>query len=176
MAAMNCWWNLQLKAGWSINMSVENMLIAAEAQARQVILEKQGELPPTWVLVDAQGQVEVEMTPWRDVFEKYMAEIFIRAKIKKHNVVAYSFLVEAWMANAPKGWEPGKDPPIRASQRPERKECVVACAVTKEKKHWAFWEIKRDPQGKAIALEPQHEHEKGAGAGWMSELLDPPKK
>jgi hypothetical protein len=152
-------------------MSIENMLIAAEAQARQVILEAQEELQPTWVLVNADNKVEIQMTPWRDDFEKFMAEIFIRAKIVKNGVVAYSFLVEAWMVDAPKGWDPEKDPPMRASQQPNRKECVVACAVTREKKRWLMWEIKRSSDGQALALEPKHINEVEKIEGWMSNLL-----
>jgi hypothetical protein len=152
-------------------MSIENMLIAAEAQARAVILEAQDELQPTWVLIDADNKVEIQMTPWRDEFEKFMAELFIRAKILKHGVVAYSFLVEAWMVDAPKGWDPEKDEPLRASQQPDRRECVVACAVTREEKRWLMWEIKRSREGKALALESKHIGEPERIEGWMSELL-----
>jgi hypothetical protein len=152
-------------------MSLDNLLIAAETQARDVILKRQRELPPTWVLINAKGETQIEITPWRDELEKQFVRIFIKGMIKRQKTVAYSFLVEAWMATAPKGWEPGVDPPIAASEQPNRQECVVACAVQGKEKHWILWTIKRNASGKAISLDRRPDEPERV-EGWMSEMLE----
>jgi hypothetical protein len=149
---------------------IETMLEAAKLQARTVIIDGGGALAPTWILVDAQGEIQIEMTPWEDDFEKMIAEMFIKLKMKRLKTVAYSFLVESWMAKMPIGWKPG-DPHVQPSERPDRSECVVAFATDGRDRRWAVMDIKRDAAGKATSLEPFQGPMDGI-EGWMAHMLD----
>jgi hypothetical protein len=149
---------------------IDTLMLALESMAREQILTNQDSLPPTWILINAKGESQIEMTPWNDDLEKAIAEVFIKIKMLKQQTKSYAFATEAWMAMAPPGWDPESSEPLRASNHPDKKECVVMFATDGQEKRWLFWEIERDDRGKALRLEPNRQ-DGWTAEGWMGNLL-----
>jgi len=98
--------------------------------------------------------------------------VFLRAKMREWNTVAYSIVVEAWAAQQPKDWKIGDDPGPRPAQRPERKEVVIAIASDGTEVVSRTWEIVRDWHERVIGLEQIEHPDYGVMQGWMAELLN----
>jgi hypothetical protein len=145
---------------------VETMLEAGKLQAKAAIIEGGGTLPPTWILVNDKGDIQIEATPWTDEFEKLLAKVYIRAHMLRQRTTAYAFLAESWRTK----WDPGKAPPL-VSNLKDRIECVMLFATDGKTKKWAALDIKRSPEGQAIALEPLKDSIDAAD-GWMVRMLE----
>lgn len=106
-------------------MTLDELIFAAEAQAKAVLLGTKDELAPSWLL-DAPNQPTVVLTPWNGDMEKMLARAFIRQKLKDLGAKAYSVAMEAWAVSLPSGARPIID---RPSQDPRRVECVTIMAT-----------------------------------------------
>jgi hypothetical protein len=149
---------------------LECLMGLAEKHARKVVLELQQEILPTWSTWDQNGKLEVFATPWQNDFEKHAAELFVRLKMIEQGTAVYSFINEAWATTQPTGWKPG-DPFVRPMEDlSNRREMVIAIASTVREKIHRAWQIKRDSEGKAIALEL--ETDTRHVSGWIASLLD----
>jgi hypothetical protein len=150
----------------------DSLLDLAEQQARMVLLELKQELMASWVMLGADHKFEIIATPWKNDLEKELSHKMLRAFVRKKQIVAYSFLSEAWVAIAPAGWSPGQ--PMAEAERPmqraDRKEVVLAFASDGATKEWRVWEIIRDWQEQIITLASRPLPE-ASPAGWVTELL-----
>jgi hypothetical protein len=114
--------------------------------------------------------MDIVGTPWGSDEQKAHIVERMRRKMRQDKIAAYSLVVEAWAAVAPRGWEPGK-PIVRPSERVDRYEVVVACASTGQEPEWRQWKMRRDWLDRVVELEPEEMQGKSAG-GWMGSLLD----
>jgi hypothetical protein len=139
---------------------LDALIEVAGQHARMVLLDlKMRSLAPSWVLVSADGQLDIVATPWGDDQEKERYARGLRAVMREKRTLAYSFLTEAWTAILEKD-EYDKDTGRphdgieRASQRQNRQECVIACACSAEESRWKQWRIVREATTeRIIALE-----------------------
>jgi hypothetical protein len=139
----------------------------AEKQARTVLVDMQHSLMPTWVLIDAKNRISVIGTPWQNDMEKEFYGKSLRQEMRKRKVVAYSFVTEAWKATVPPDADLTK---VRASERPDKQEVVMALASDGQDQEWRTWEIKRDWHERVtdLVLLPEMP---GTPEGWMCEML-----
>lgn len=152
--------------------SVDALISLAEQQARNVLLVLHQPLMPTWVIIDKHGRPHICGTPWENDREKYLAGLAMKLQMRKLGAKAYSFITEAWCAQAPKDWDP--DTPLpekdRAMNQPDRLEVVIAFATDGDQCEWRRWTIRRNWNEQIICLEPaQDNFEKPEG--WIAELL-----
>lgn len=146
--------------------NLESMVTMAGTFAHLIILQMKQELMPTWVLISASGQSDILATPWRNDAEKEYAKVFMREQIKQRNAIAYSFVVETWLATYDK---PDDYEKVRPKDRVDRKEAVMALASNGTETLWRTWLIHRDWNEQIIALEEQPEI--AEPFGWMADLL-----
>lgn len=106
-------------------MTLDELMFAAETQAKLILLGTKEQLEPSWLL-DAPNEPTVVITPWSGDIEKMLARAFVRQKLKDLGAKAYSIAMEAWMVSLPKGARPILD---RPSQDPRRIECVMIVAT-----------------------------------------------
>jgi hypothetical protein len=137
-----------------------------------VLLQLKQDLMPSWVMFTRDHKVEIIATPWRNDLEKRLSERSLRDLVRKKQIVAYSFLSEAWLATAPTDWSPDKPLPEaeRPAQRADRTEGVIAFASDGTIKEWRVWEIIRDWEEQIITLR-QRPLREGVPSGWVTELL-----
>jgi hypothetical protein len=141
----------------------------AGEHARIVMIGLQQELMPQWVLINDKGGMDIVGTPWRDDLQKDVIAEIMRQRMHDDNIQAYSVVVEAWAAQAPKGWKAG-DPHIPSSEHPDRREVVIAFATDGQQVEWRQWATKRDQTGEVIALEPT-DFDGAQASSWMTGLL-----
>jgi hypothetical protein len=141
----------------------------AGEHARTVLVELGQDMMPCWLMIDRKGKAHIQGTPWRNQMEKDAMAAMMRLEMRKLGVVAYSLVVEAWTAHAPKGWKEG-EPHIPSSEHPDRKEVVIAFATDGEQIEWRQWETKRDQTGKVIVLE-RTDFDGVQATSWMTGLL-----
>jgi hypothetical protein len=138
--------------------------------ARNVLIRLRQPIMPQWVMVNDAGHVNVVGTPWRDDEEKMIVGRGLRKFMREHRIKAYSVVVEAWAAMAPKGWKPG-DPHQPNWMNPERREVVIAMATDGKAIEWRQWAVQRDYEDKVRALEPMALPEGRTARTWMTKLL-----
>ena len=144
----------------------------AGEHARNVLVELQQNLMPSWVLIDKSGAFHIEATPWKNQVEKDLARVFMRQQMRQLGVRAYSLVVEAWAAVAPEGWKPG-DPHLPSSQHPDRREVVIAFATDGESIQWRQWATRRNHLEQVVALE-KTDFDGSKTSSWMTNLLSKP--
>lgn len=152
---------------------IDTLLSLNEQLARDTLLVQHQDLPPTWVIIDGHNKPHIHKTPWADDHEKRLAEVLIRAIVRASKAQAYSFLTEAWMAVAPKNWDPDKEPLAqkdRPMNRADREEVVLAFATDGTQREWRQWAIRRNWNEQIITLEPK-EMRGSQPEGWMAEML-----
>lgn len=151
---------------------VDTLIKLAEQQVHNVLLVLRQPLMPSWVIIDKDGQPHIRATPWRSDREKALAAIFLKLQIRARKAQAYSFVTEAWAAEAPEGFD-DINTPLAAKDRPmnraDRREVVIAFATDGHRSEWRQWLIRRDWNGRIITLEPAHDIDKPEG--WIAELL-----
>ncbi|HEX4714876.1 MAG TPA: hypothetical protein VH164_08125, partial [Ktedonobacteraceae bacterium] len=140
----------------------------AGEHARAVLVELGHDMMPCWAMIDRKGKTHIMGTPWQNQGEKDAMAALMRAEMRKLDVVAYSLVVEAWAAQAPKGWKEG-EPHIPSSEHPDRKEVVIAFATDGEHIEWRQWETKRNRAGEVIALE-RTDFDGVQATSWMTKL------
>jgi hypothetical protein len=157
---------------------LDAMLHLAETQARQILLKLHiPSLMPVWLMITADGKVDILPTPWQDEHEKQSYANMVRVLMRKHRVVAYSFLTEAWTATLDKDEFDEKsgrphDGIMGARHRPDRQEIVIACACTATISRWKRWRIVREATTeRIIKLEEQSEPLGAEAESWLTEML-----
>jgi hypothetical protein len=149
-----------------------DLLQLAGNHARGVMLGLGQPLMPTWVLLGADKSIHIVATPWRDDEEKEAMVKGLRRKMRAEKTLVYSFVMEAWTAQQPKGWKPDQAF-VRPAQRPDRREVVLAFATDGHAIEWASWDIKREATTeRVIALEAKPWEAKEVES-WLTKLLDP---
>jgi hypothetical protein len=157
---------------------LDKLIGLAERQARLVLLElKLPSLMAAWVLMDKAGKCEIVATPWHDELEKQLYANMVRTVMRQKKVVAYSFLTEAWTATVePEEWDKESGRPLdglRAGERPDRQEAVIACACSKDSARWKRWRIVREATTERIIdlkEQPWPESEQQPKS-WIAEML-----
>jgi hypothetical protein len=151
---------------------IEELLNLAHHQAEMVILTLKQDLMPTWLLISRSNKIFIVGTPWRDDEEKALAQQAMRKKMRESHITAYSFITEAWTAQAPPDWDPKTLLPEdqRPMNRSDRREVVVAMASDGQETGWRVWEIKRDWNEQVRELE-EITFENSLMEGWMKDML-----
>jgi hypothetical protein len=133
---------------------------------------------PVWLLVPAHGLPMIVGSPWKDDSDKERIRLRMRAHMKRLDVVAYSFVTEAWTATVEPdevNWEDGtlKDPSRRARNRADREEVVIACACTATETVWKQWRIVREATTERIVdlKEKPFTQSQRPPEGWLAEML-----
>jgi hypothetical protein len=144
-------------------MTIDELLKAAEGQARRVMIGGKEELTPIAHMIRPNGQSIVLATPWRNATEKDITLRTLAALMRDDQIVRYSMLHEGWMRTA----EPGEFTPEQEAaivsgdlmpsidpiaQHPKRIEVVIAIGVEKGGKTIRMWETKRDKRGNCVEL------------------------
>jgi hypothetical protein len=160
---------------------LDQLLELAGQHATNVLVSlKMDELVPSWVLISPKDEKQwsVIATPWRGPLDKTRQVNRLVRYMREHAVIAYSFVCEAWAAsiNPEEGWSPDSGQPLpahlRASQRPNRREVVMAVAATRATARYSQWLILRDALGAVSELrfEPMAESDI-APESWIANLL-----
>jgi hypothetical protein len=163
-------------------MTLDELLDAAEGQARRVLIGGKEELTPLAHLVRPHHGDIVIATPWRNATEKDITFRTLAALMRDDQIVRYALLHEGWMRSA----EPGElsDEQVERikaggalpridpiCQHPKRIEVVIAIGVEKGRKAVRMWETKRDKRGNCVelaAIDTEAEQWRGAAL----ELMD----
>lgn len=153
-----------------MNPSLKDLIGLAGAHARTIMTEMHRPLMPTWLYVNNEGAT-ILGTPWQNEVEKKFMAMMVRKAMLEDHATAYSMVTEAWVAGAPKGWNPETDKPIRASEQPERRECVIAFATNGEAIEWKRWTIKRDHLERVTDLEEEEFNAEKIDS-WLTKLLN----
>jgi len=141
--------------------------------AQKVLTQLRQPLMPTWVLLGPGGDFRIEATPFSNDLEKRLAAAYIRRRIRKYKTIAYSFVTEAWMARAPKDWDPATPMPEkdRPMHRTDRVEVVIGFATDGKEISWRRWKMIRDWNEAVVALESWPMDDLGHFESWMIDLL-----
>ena len=139
------------------------------------MVDNHSDLMPSWLLVNSRAEIAILGTPWSDEREKQLARNFLRLKMRELNVVAYSFITEAWTATAPKSWQPESGEAMPEKEQPrnraDRQEIVIAFATDGKTKAWRQWDIQRDWHEQVVALK-ETDAKEAEIQSWMANLLD----
>jgi hypothetical protein len=148
------------------------LLDLAEKHAYMILVERQVPLVPSWVLISDKGEVTALGIPWDDNFEKTMTKLFLPLEMAKHKTIAYSVVLEVWAASlSQEEYERGPEELVPPSERPDRRELVLAMATDGTSTEWRGWNIVRDALQMVSALEPTKE-DFGGVETWMTKLLN----
>jgi hypothetical protein len=156
----------------SEDILLTRLLHLAETFATDTMIHKGMDLSPTWVLIDANRDARVVATPWANENWKSFYRATLKLDMKRYNIVAYSFVTEAWAATLDekewKGW--ARD--VMPSQRIDRREIVVAVAASAMASKYKQWAIQRDDLGKVTALVSDPIRATGNNVeSWLGEML-----
>jgi hypothetical protein len=157
---------------------LDKLLELAERQARMVLLDlRLPSLMAAWVLMTKKGKFEIVATPWRDEAEKQLYADMLRAMMRKKQVMAYSFVTEAWTRHLEADeWDNDSGLPVDGIEPRNyagREEVVIACACSKDIARWKQWRIVREATTEVIIdlkERPLPESE-SPPESWMVELL-----
>jgi hypothetical protein len=157
-----------------MNIEDLNLLVRmASQQAKAIIVDGQAELIPTWVLVNKEGEACIIGTPWKSALEKMRAEHLMRKKMQEYQAVAYSLVVEAWLACYPPETKLDEHM-VKPYDRPDRREVVITLATNGRQTVWKTWAIRRNYLERVVALEEEPSPD-SEPQGWMTNLLKPKK-
>lgn len=150
-----------------MNKTLDQLLELAEQQAHLVLLGlKAPELVPSWAFVQPDGSTHVLATPFVNDAQKDATVAYVKAWMRNHDTVAYSFLCEAWTATlSPEEWNPSSGKPIPVADQPrnrvDRIEVVYAMATDGKESQFKQWQIVRGWKGEVIGLAPHNSSEEG---------------
>jgi hypothetical protein len=155
----------------TVSDELERMLDNAGAHAENLLIDQhEDELLPFFHMITADGENILAPTPWRDEDDKRDMLGSIRLFMRMKNVVRYSVVSEAWAASQPKDWKPGQDISPMPSERPDRREIVIAIAADKERTVSRSWDIVRGEAGSIVKLQLDKDFA-GSQEGRMGSLL-----
>jgi hypothetical protein len=149
-------------------------LIRLAGQHAETVMIKLGQdLPPTWLMVDTKKRVKIVATPWADDAEKAVYRRGLQFAMAMTEVVAYSFVTEAWAATLERGEYENPLGHVPPSERADRREVVIACAATLGARKLASWAVERNEAGKVMALTPNPipDNEGRAFESWIATML-----
>jgi hypothetical protein len=149
---------------------LSRLVEVAGEHARMVLIRLRQQMMPQWVMVNQGGYLDIMATPWRNDREKMVFAHGLRKYMRERRIQAYSVVVEAWAAVAPKGWKPG-EPHMPNWMNPERREVVIALATDGKEIEWRQWAVQRDYEDNVRALEPTELPEGRIARTWMTKLL-----
>lgn len=133
-------------------MNLDHMIQLAEDQARRVLIGTKEQLTPMWLMLKADGDVEVAATPWSAETKRMCVEA-MRDVMRSRQVIAYSLLVEAWYSTVQGAEARAPYKGLPPSERADRKEAVVAMAANHLGDHrYRQFEIIRDKRGRCKEL------------------------
>jgi hypothetical protein len=131
---------------------LDALLDKAGQHARIVLVEmKETELLPTFLMIAAEENILMPAR-WGDEAEKRLILRAAREIMKEKGVTRYSMVSEAWTAKQPEGWKPGMPQGPLPSDRPDRKEVVIAIAADKTVTKSRMWDIVRGEGGSVVDL------------------------
>jgi hypothetical protein len=137
-----------------VSEDLKRLLDMAGDHAHTVlVLKHEPELVPVFHMLDEEGNGVVAPVIWRDEAEKSAILARLRMLMKQEGIVAYSMVSEAWAAVQPKDWKPGMPDGPMPSERPDRKEVVIAIAADKTRAISRSWDIVRGEAGSIVKLE-----------------------
>lgn len=151
---------------------LERLTKLAREQAERILLGRKDELLTTFVLVKRDGAVDIVGCPWTNDKEKREMVLGVCMTAIKENVVAFSFLSEAWFATV--HTESGELPPPfspRPADRPDRKEAVIAVVGDGKALELNSWEIIRDADGRCAKL-GENQYSKTGFSSWIGDALN----
>jgi hypothetical protein len=128
------------------------LLDVAESFANRIMVHDGRDLFPTWVLVNAKHEPKIVGTPWADETQKSFYRAVLKRTMKLDNIIAYSFITEAWAATVSQDEWKGWARHLTVSERQDRREVVIACAASASSSRHAQWTIERNELGKVTAL------------------------
>jgi hypothetical protein len=147
-----------------------DLLRLAGQHAENIMITLGQDLLPTWAMVDADRRIKIVATPWANEEEKEFHRLSLKMGMLLQDVVAYSFVTEAWAAEVSRQEFENPMGFVNASSHVDRREVVVACAATQEAQKLARWAIERDETGKVTALVPEPVADKNFET-WITEML-----
>jgi hypothetical protein len=132
-------------------LTIDELLDHALTHARTVLMEKDAQLIPTW-LIQAKDRTTIIGTPWNGDDEKDFMLFAVRQMLKNEKADSYSFLSEAWMATEdirhPIGLAPG--------EREDRREVVMIHACNRDGVvKVRMYDMKRGADGTVTDLIPE---------------------
>jgi hypothetical protein len=154
-----------------------NLLDAAEAHARGILIGTAEALIPVFMLQDGEDQGYLVATPFVGENANEVAHVkdavayAVRRMIKAKKIVRYSFLSEAWMTVRPPGWNEAMGPP--PSESDDRREVVIAMATDGGDYKLRRWLIKRNGEQCVDLILDSKGDEVGPGGGRFDHLLTP---
>jgi hypothetical protein len=118
-----------------------------------LVLKHEPELAPMFHMLDEEGNSVIAPVIWRDENEKHAILAGMKILMRQEEIVAYSMVSEAWAAVQPKDWKPSMPYGPMPSERPDRKEVVIAIAADKIRAISRSWDIVRGEAGSIVKLE-----------------------
>lgn len=143
-------------------------IIQSDLRFAKEMIRTRGEVTPMFVLHGANGVSVPVATPFGSDEEKAAVCGLIRAMCATLPVVAYSMLCEAWSTRVARDDAASR---VRPSESPDRREVVMATAVTRAGCVSAAAEILRDGGGRAVGFGPDEVADGMAGP--FASLLPP---
>jgi len=132
---------------------LDALLEGAGEHARRVLVEmKEAELAPIFLMVGPEDENILMPAPWRDENQKRIMLAAVREIMKDKRVTSYSEVSEAWSSVQPKDWKPGMPEGPAPSERPDRKEIVIAIAADRTTAKSRAWDIVRGEAGSIVDL------------------------
>jgi hypothetical protein len=148
---------------------LDALLEQAGEHARRVLVEmKEATLMPVFLMIGPEDNILMP-APWRDDDEKRFMLAAARDIMKDKRIVRYSVVSEAWSAIQPKDWKRGMPEGPAPSERPDRKEIVIAIAADKTTAKSRAWDIVRGEGGSIVDL--RRDEDVVSQGGRMAELL-----
>jgi hypothetical protein len=125
----------------------------AREQAERVMIGTKEELLSTFLLVKRDGGCDIIGCPWQNDEQKREMVLGVCLEALKVDAVAFSFSTECWFATV-KNEGDQLPPPLgpRPSDRPDRKESVLALVGDESETKLSTWDIIRDEAGRCIEL------------------------
>src|SRR5260221_244217 len=117
-----------------MNKTLDQLLSLAANQAHLVLLGlRQPELIHSSVFIQEDGSSQILATPFANDGQKDATVAYVKAWMKNHGTVAYSFLAEGWQATlTPEEWNPDSGPIPEGDiprNRVDRTEVVLPLAT-----------------------------------------------
>ncbi len=132
---------------------LQSLLDSAEDQAKRILLDTNEQLVTTFVLYNPHDKMEIFACPFHNDMEKKIMLLMLRKHMREQQTIAYSHLSEAWVA---KQSHPYSDNDPRPSERPDRKEVVMAFATDGVNTKAKMWDIIRYEDGRVQRLDARN--------------------
>lgn len=155
-------------------IELEKLLDLAGAHAHNTLIaQKHRQLTAAFLYVTADGAATIIGCPWANDFQKQVMIAEVRTKMRAAGAKQYTFITEAWFANAPKDMPLAGVKQLRhyASKHPDRRECVVCFATDGVTTRWRQWQIKRDWKGQIRELTLLPIGDEDYLSSWLTNLL-----